>query len=251
MKTSGVALDVRIQRLLFVPPFAEEMNRSRRVVALQAEALAAIGLGVLVLDLFGCGDSGGDFGEATWEQWLDDVSIAAAWLEQESQSAVGLWGLRLGASLAALAASRSADRFSRLLLWSPVARGQVFLTQFLRARVAMALSVPGVERETTATLRQFFARGEPVEVAGYTVNAPLAAAIDAIDLSVLTPKCRSSVHWLDIVPNSSATASDDASQVIAAWRQAGCQVSQHVETAPRFWNLVETTIAPQLVEATT
>ena len=137
----------RPESLLFVPPFAEEMNRSRRVVALQAEALAAIGLGVLVLDLFGCGDSGGDFGEATWEQWLDDVSIAAAWLEQESQSAVGLWGLRLGASLAALAASRSADRFSRLLLWSPVARGQVFLTQFLRARVAMALSVPGVERE--------------------------------------------------------------------------------------------------------
>ncbi|WP_229425321.1 hypothetical protein [Massilia sp. Se16.2.3] len=51
--------------LVYVHPFAEEMNRSRRMAALQARALAARGIGVLQLDLHGCGDSVGDFGDAT------------------------------------------------------------------------------------------------------------------------------------------------------------------------------------------
>ena len=49
--------------LVYIHPFAEEMNRSRRMAALQARALTAQGFGVLLLDLHGCGDSGGDFGQ--------------------------------------------------------------------------------------------------------------------------------------------------------------------------------------------
>src|SRR5690242_13967142 len=45
---------------VYVPPFAEEMNLARRMAALQARALAAVGIGVLLLDLFGTGDSDGD-----------------------------------------------------------------------------------------------------------------------------------------------------------------------------------------------
>ena len=43
--------------MLYLPPFAEEMNRSRRMAALQARALAAAGYGVLLLDPYGTGDS--------------------------------------------------------------------------------------------------------------------------------------------------------------------------------------------------
>src|SRR3546814_14337350 len=52
--------------LVYLPPFAEEMNRSRRMAALQARALAALGIDVLLLDLFGTGDSAGDFRDARW-----------------------------------------------------------------------------------------------------------------------------------------------------------------------------------------
>ena len=55
--------------VLYVPPFAEEMNKSRRLVALQARRLAAAGFGVLVPDLYGTGDSAGDFAEARWSIW--------------------------------------------------------------------------------------------------------------------------------------------------------------------------------------
>jgi len=64
--------------LVYIHPFAEEMNRSRRMAALQARALAAQGIGVLLLDLHGCGDSAGDFGDASWDGWLRDIAAARA-----------------------------------------------------------------------------------------------------------------------------------------------------------------------------
>src|SRR3546814_14690353 len=66
--------------LVYLPPFAEEMNRSRRMAALQARALAALGIDVLLLDLFGTGDSAGDFRDARWEIWREDAMAAVAWL---------------------------------------------------------------------------------------------------------------------------------------------------------------------------
>ena len=70
--------------VVYVHPFAEEMNRSRRMAALQARALAAAGFAVLQIDLHGCGDSSGDFGDASWEGWIEDVRLAAAWLRERS-----------------------------------------------------------------------------------------------------------------------------------------------------------------------
>jgi len=48
----------------YVAPFAEEMNKARRMAALQARAMSAAGYAVLCLDLHGCGDSAGDFADA-------------------------------------------------------------------------------------------------------------------------------------------------------------------------------------------
>ena len=90
--------------LIYLPPFAEEMNRSRRMAALQARSLAASGIGVLLLDLYGTGDSGGEFAAARWRIWLDDVATAADWLVARLPGPLGLLGLRLGGMLAAAAA---------------------------------------------------------------------------------------------------------------------------------------------------
>ena len=57
---------------IYLPPFAEELNRSRKMASLQARALAAAGIGVLVLDPYGCGDSAGDFRDARWDRNISD-----------------------------------------------------------------------------------------------------------------------------------------------------------------------------------
>ncbi|HEX6736185.1 MAG TPA: hydrolase 2, exosortase A system-associated, partial [Azonexus sp.] len=59
--------------VLYLHPFAEEMNKARRMAALQSRALAAAGYDVLQFDLLGCGDSSGDFADATWPAWREDV----------------------------------------------------------------------------------------------------------------------------------------------------------------------------------
>src|SRR5689334_9630124 len=60
------------QAVLVLPPFAEELNKCRPMLAAQARALAAAGLDVLLVDLFGTGDSDGEFVEARWERWQQD-----------------------------------------------------------------------------------------------------------------------------------------------------------------------------------
>ena len=93
-------------QVLYVHPLAEEMNKSRRMAAQQARALSTAGFAVLQIDLLGCGDSSGDFGDATWSAWIDDVLAACHWLRirRTSVNSAGstksvplwLWGLRSG-----------------------------------------------------------------------------------------------------------------------------------------------------------
>lgn len=241
---------VRDECFVFVPPFGEEANRSRRVVALQAQALAAAGIGVLLLDLFGCGDSAGELADATWDRWLADVDVAAGWIEREQGVKVGLWGLRLGASLAVAVAERYPRRFSRLLLWEPVVSGQAFLTQVLRSRVASAMNKDMGQRETTDSLRQRLSKGESLEVSGYIVAPELAAGIDAVDLAACGLRGLPAIHWMEVAGEVGHPLSAPARRVIECWRQADIAVCDNVSVSPRFWTLIETTVAPGLVAAT-
>jgi len=53
--------------VLIIPPFGEEMNKSRRQFTEVAQRLVGNGFAVLVVDLYGTGDSEGEFSEASWE----------------------------------------------------------------------------------------------------------------------------------------------------------------------------------------
>jgi len=74
--------------VVFAQPFVEEMNKSRRMAALQARALAGQGWAVLLPDLLGCGDSPGDKGDARWTAWVDD-SVALAGCAVHAQMVIG------------------------------------------------------------------------------------------------------------------------------------------------------------------
>jgi exosortase A-associated hydrolase 2 len=235
--------------LVYVPPFAEEMNRSRRMAALQARALAAQGTAVLLLDLFGTGDSAGDFEDARWPIWLADVEAAARWLEMHDRCPVGLWGLRLGALLAVAAAADQPGRFERLLLWQPVTDGKAMLTQFLRIRVAAGMSEASGEK--TEELRARWARGEPLEIAGYTVSPELAFAVDGVRMDGLRPGKGAHLQWFEVAAERSERLLPSSQRVIETWRQAGLRGSAMTVEGDPFWALQETTLAPDLIAATT
>lgn len=236
--------------VLYVHPFAEEMNRSRRMAAQQARALAALGYGVLQLDLLGCGDSSGDFGDARWEAWRQDLADGAAWLRQRLDRPLTLWGLRLGALLALDYARSASDPVHRLLLWQPVLNGATHLTQFLRLRTAHAMLDGGTAAQTgTDASRLTLRAGDQVEVAGYTLDPALAAALDALDTAeAMAPSCR--VDWFEALGTSAQTLPAGAARVSSAWQAGGVDLHLHPLPCPPFWTTPEITECPAWLEAT-
>ena len=234
--------------VLYLPPFAEEMNRSRRMARLAAGRMAAADCGVLLLDPYGSGDSDGEFADATWDDWLDDAGCACDWLAAETGAPVTLWGLRLGAVLAAALAGRDGD-VSRLLLWSPVANGRTLLTQFLRIRVAAAMAGGG-PAESTDDLRVRLDGGESVEIAGYEISPALASALDDLDLARLAPSHEVAVDWFEVLAAADRPPPPASVRVVEAWRAAGARPEIKVVAGEPFWMLQEITLAPNLIEAT-
>lgn len=245
------ATGARRRGIVYLPPFAEEMNRARRMAALQARALAASGCSVLLLDPFGTGDSGGDFRDARWEIWQDDVARAVAWLRARDCDTVTLLGLRLGALLALECAASRPQTIERVILWQPVLRGEQMMTQFLRLRLAADLAATRTGGENTAALRRQLAEGSQIEIAGYTLNHALVAAIDGLKLAELGLRCPVPIDWIEIGGTTDRAPSPAHQQIVARWSQSEVKFALHRAVGEPFWALQETTLAPSAIALTT
>lgn len=234
--------------LVYVHPFAEEMNKSRRMAALQARAFAAQGVAVLQIDLHGCGDSAGAFGEARWDGWKADLAAACAWLSARTGRPAGLWGLRLGALLALDYARTASHPVERLLLWQPVTNGAAFLTQFLRLRLAGELLHDQKDGGGTAALRAQLAAGSSLDVAGYELHPALAAAIDAASAATMPPHgCP--VHWVELLAAPERPLPPAVARLAENWRRQGVDLQVDAVAGPAFWQTPEIAEAPALLEA--
>lgn len=232
--------------LLLLPPFAEEMNKSRRMMALLGHALAEHGFVTALPDPFGTGDSEGDFGEAEWSVWRDDAVAAARALRERGTERLTLGGLRTGALLGLDALDHLPFAPERLLLWQPVTNGRQFLTRFLRLRLAASLRGGG--RESTGDLRSRLEAGEPLEIAGYELSPGLAAALDGLDAHRMMPPAGIPVHWLEVSSATPPKISTAAERVITEWRSAGCEVAAEAVAGDTFWATQEIVDVPGLIE---
>lgn len=237
--------------VLCIPAFNEEMNRCRSMITLQAEEWARHGLGSLVIDLHGTGDSAGDYVDAAWLHWLDDIHLACAWLDQQPGGCVGYLGVRLGAMLAADALGAAPAGVRALLMWQPVIDGKQHFTQFLRVKIAAQMDRPDLPKESTASMRAQFAAGQAVEVAGYEIHPRLAQAIDEAQLARLVPRAGTSVLWLEQPPPGSNELSPASLAVQQAWQTAVDGVEWKSFEGPSFWQQYERVLAPQAITVTT
>jgi exosortase A-associated hydrolase 2 len=235
---------------LYLPPFAEEMNRCRTAVADQARRFSGIGIATLVLDPFGTGDSEGDFADVSWDGWIDDAERAARWLEDRAGMAVGLWGFRLGALLAADLARRHPRRFRRLLMWQPVLDGKLFFTQYLRLRVAYLMD-RGLPAETTESMRQTLQAGGTVEIAGYRLTGRIAADLDATRLADWSDLRDLEIGWFEHVAEAGKPLAPPSQKAIERLQGQACTLHCQGYTGSPIWQLHDRDSAPQLAERTT
>lgn len=233
--------------VVYLHPFAEEMNKSRRMASLQARALAASGYGVLQIDLYGCGDSSGDFGDATWQHWSEDVHLACHWLRARSRAPLILWGLRAGCLLAASAAVNLPE-VPNFIFWQPVLSGKQHWQQFMRLKMAGELA-SGHTKGITEQLRQLLDAGQGVEIAGYTIHPALAGGFQDAELQAQAGQS-GRVAWLELSTRADPILAPFTQKRIEQWQAAGYTVNAQVVRGPAFWQTTEIEDVPELLGAT-
>jgi exosortase A-associated hydrolase 2 len=232
--------------VLYVPPFAEEANRSRHLAARQAREFAKAGWAVLIVDPYGTGDSAGAFGEADWQTWCADMQAAKAWLHAGGYTHVVVWGVRLGAALALSAdVTRSAEA---ALFWQPVFSGKTHLNQLLRLRLAGDMA--GEHRVSRDALEDMLRDRGYLDVAGYTLSAALVDDLRAISDTppVPTPPA---VAWFEVSGRADRTLTKFSQAILRRWRAAGSAVHAETVSGEPFWATQELGFADELIEKTT
>lgn len=236
-------------QILYLHPFADEMNKARRMAALQARRFASSGFEVLQIDQLGCGDSSGDFADATWQDWVDDGLNGIALLRRQDMGTppLWLWGLRAGCMLAMEIAKKSNDDCN-LLLVQPPATGKVMLQQFLRLKLA-AMLLESTDAGGMAKLRKRISNGETLEVAGYPLTASLANSLESLTM----PPSAALGHltqliWIELNGQGDAGLTPVGTLATARLRAAGYAVRSATVAGPPFWQTNEIELAPQLID---
>lgn len=237
---------VEPQAVLLLPPFGEEMNKCRPMMAAQARLLAQRGIDSLLIDLYGTGDSSGDFASATWAQWIDD--LGEAWRVLASRFArVHVLAVRAGALFVdSLTGERSVTN-AKLVLWQPIVKGADYWRQILRVRVA-ADSLRG-ERQGLSP-QETLQRDGRIEIAGYDISAELAEGLSQSSLQSQTAREFSQVLWAETVPGAAGELSPGAARIVQQWRSDGVRVSATVVDGEPFWATTEIAMAPRLLDET-
>jgi pimeloyl-ACP methyl ester carboxylesterase len=168
-------------------PLGYESNASHHAYREIAQRLAARGFPALRFDYHGTGDSSGQADQADRVQaWLDSIDAAVVDLrERAGVRSVALFGVRFGATLAAVAAAKRGD-IDKLLLWAPLPSGRAYIREMRALRM---IKEPGGQPNPRLN------GGE--ESGGYYFDKQTLADLSAIDLAAT--KQRTAAHVL-LVP---------------------------------------------------
>ncbi|MCW7537503.1 alpha/beta hydrolase [Aquabacterium sp. A7-Y] len=122
--------------VLLCNPFGQEAVRTHRLFKVLAERLARAGMDVLRFDYHGTGESPGDDTAGDLAGWVADIGTAHEELLRRCSPEQVVWvGVRLGATLAALACGSVRRAPDRVVLWEPLAHGADYLELLARKHV--------------------------------------------------------------------------------------------------------------------
>ncbi len=236
--------------LVFCPPFAEELNRSRHMIARQTRALNQLGYGVLLLDLYGTGDSEGTYGETDWQTWLGDLQAAVDWIKSRNHHFSGFWAMRTGALLAADFTANSDTLCPLILFWQPVTNGRNFVGQFLRIRLAGEFTGGSEPQVTSKDLTTALERGETLEIAGYDLTPDIASSLGGLSLANISLPPETTVCWTETSLKEEAEISPGSRKVTEKWAAEGVEVNSAAVRDIQFWALQEPEWADSFIERT-
>jgi len=233
-------------QVLFVSAFGDEMNQTRRMMRLTAEALATCGIASTIFDPHGTGDSSADFEEASVERWLDDADKVFQGIRSISDVPVILVGCRLGVALAAELTRRLLFPPLALIGWAPLLKGRTQLSALLRAeRIAEGRN----PHRQHGGAKSAWEKGAAASLAGYPISPILAAQLEGLDASNAPRVASSTLIEVRPSPNGEGAAPSAALLAqTASWRREGIDAEVLAVEGPPFWNMPDLVDLPKLVE---
>jgi len=175
--------------IVICKPFGYEAICSHRSVRAFAEASTAQGAPTLRFDYLGTGDSEDIDPEADQiEIWTQDVVAAVSAMQlRTGVSRICLFGIRLGAMLAVLAARRC-TQVSSLILIAPIVSGRRYLKELRTTRLAASLLPGGTDAAS---------KPGSMEVSGFYFSEATLASLAQIDLGIAGAPAASAMLVID------------------------------------------------------
>lgn len=234
--------------VVHVPAFAEEMNKSRRMLTLATEGFVQDGWAVMQFDLSGCGDSSELLEGVDWDIWVEDLGNVLEWCRcRFPDLSIVLWALRGGALIVSDWLAKSGQACP-LLLWQPVLSGKLQLTQFLRLKAANDMLSDADARNVMAELRARIEGGQSVDVAGYRLSARLAQGMSRAVFGVAN-EGPGQIAVLEIGAPQSTTLSPVIQKAVATWSIGDRRVFAEKIVGAAFWSTQYIEIVPGLFTA--
>lgn len=188
--------------VVICPPLGYEAICAYPAVRIMAERLAAAGHAVLRFDYDGTGDSGGlDSDPGRVRAWVESVKHAVNEARALSGAdEVTVFGLRMGATIAATAAAESGD-VERLVLWNPCATGRAYAREAKMFRQF-------AEQTGELTARPKLEGDTNEESGGFLLTAETVDGLKKLDLAKLAKRPAADVLVLgrDDVPDDDKLA---------------------------------------------
>jgi exosortase A-associated hydrolase 2 len=228
---------------MVVPAFAEEMNKTRKMLTETGKALNKSGIALINPDLFGTGDSEGRFEETDWATWVQDLRTVRGWCQAQGWDVRAVLAVRSGALLAADFARQSVDmRLAATVFWQPVRTGAAVIKQMLRMRTVSSAVSRGV-RETVEQLMAKIRGGETVFAAGYGLAARLVEPLLPLRLEDCVPQNLGTLSSMEAVRSA-----DLAAESVDVWGDQRVHVWSYA--GEPYWSSTEVVCDMQLVTRT-
>lgn len=172
--------------VLLFNPLGQEAIRCHRLFRVLADQLARAGFDVMRFDYHGTGESAGDDADGDLEYWYRDSLLAHAELLQRSRCLRVSWlGLRLGASIAAVASAACDYPLQHLLLWDPILDGGAYLQQMKDAHINARREGFGARWARNQGLREMTHREAENEVLGFAIPTGLRTQIQQLSVPLV------------------------------------------------------------------
>lgn len=200
-------------RIILVPPFAEEMNCCRHFFAQIRQRLCSKGFTVIQPDMFGTGDSVGQFGDATWQIWKEDLKHCFLSDVHSESLKTSVLAIRSGCLLiqdCLLSCDTSVQTtcIENLIYIQPERIGRNVIDKLLRLQIASD-RLAGKDSKTRKMLWEQFEKGGSLSIAGYEIGAELATQMRDVSINSDSHTFAGNHVWLELADGADESVIPD------------------------------------------